>query len=90
MDKEIHDKMVKTLGEDSPSCYSTVKKWVADIRRHMVSTENDARTVHPQSVTTDVQVDDIHRMVMNDRHVTVKHISWGISCASVPGRFILL
>ena len=28
--KEIYDDMVKTLGEDS-TCYSTVKKWVADL-----------------------------------------------------------
>ena len=45
--KEIHDDMVKTLGEDSP-CYSTVKKWVADFKRGRESTDDDARTGRPK------------------------------------------
>ena len=50
--KEIHDDMVKTLGEDSP-CYSTVKKWVAGFKRGMENTDEDARTGCPKSATTD-------------------------------------
>ena len=67
--KEIHDDMVKTLGEDFP-CYSTVKKWVkwvADCRRNRESTDDDAWTRRPKSATTDAQVEGIHHMVMNDR-----------------------
>ena len=30
--KEIHDDMDKLLGDDSP-CISSVKKWVADLKR---------------------------------------------------------
>ena len=72
--KEIHDDMVKTLGEDSP-CYYTVKKWVADLKRGRESTDNDERTGRQKTATTNAQVDGIRRMVINDRHVTVKDIA---------------
>ena len=68
--KEICDDMVKTPSEHSP-CYSTVKRRVAGGRE---STDDDARTGRPKSATTDAQVKEIHRMVMNDRCVTDKHI----------------
>ena len=58
-----------------PPCYSTVKKWVADFKQGRESTDDDARTGRPKSDTTDAQVEGIHRMVMNDRRVTVKHIA---------------
>ena len=60
--KEIHDDMVKTLGEDS-LCYSTVKKWVADFKQDRESTDDDAWTGRPKSATIDAQVEGIHRMV---------------------------
>ena len=52
-----------------------VKKWVADFKRGRESTDDDARTGRPKSATANAQVEGIHRMLMNDRRVTVKHIA---------------
>ena len=73
---EIHDDVIKTLDEDS-LCYSTVKKWIADFRLGRESTDDTA--------TTDAKLERIHRMVINERCVTVKHIAdtLGISVVSV-------
>nr|XP_006821729.1 PREDICTED: uncharacterized protein LOC100378135 [Saccoglossus kowalevskii] len=71
--KEIHEDMVTTLGEVSPS-YSTVKKSVANFKRDKESTKDDPRSGRPQSATTDNQVEAIHCMVINDRLVTIRHI----------------
>lgn len=82
--KEIHEDMVQTLAEDSPS-YATVKKWAAEFKRGRVSTEDDPRSGRPKTSTTDEQVAAIHRMVLDDRRQTVQQIakSIGISSGSV-------
>ena len=72
--KELHDDMVKKLCEDSPS-YFTVKKWVADFKLGIESTDDAPRSSHPKSATTDHQTEEIHHMVTNDRHVTVQQIA---------------
>lgn len=40
--KEIHEDMVQTLVEDSPS-YTTVKKWATEFTQGINSTEDDPR-----------------------------------------------
>ncbi|CAH1257192.1 SETMAR [Branchiostoma lanceolatum] len=76
--------MAKTLGEDSPS-YSTIKKWVANFKRGKGSVKDDPRSGRPKTATSENEVDAIHRMIMNDRRVTIRHIehSLGISYGSV-------
>ena len=82
--KEIHEDMVQTLGEDSPS-YSTIKKWAAEFKRGRDSTEDDPRSGRPKTSTTDEQVHATHRMVLDDRRLTVQQIAktTGISAGSV-------
>ena len=64
--KEIHEDMVKTLDDDSPS-YSTIKKWAAEFKRGRESIEDDPRSGHPRTSTTDDQVETNHRTVLDDR-----------------------
>ena len=80
--KEIHEDMVKTLGDDSPS-YSTVKKWVAIFTRGTESLKDEHRLGGPKSATIDNKVEGIHRMVVKDRRVTIRHVaeSLGMSMA---------
>ena len=82
--KTIHEDIVTTLGDDSPS-YSTVKKWSADFKRGRTSTEDDPRSGRPKTATTDIQVEAIHCMVMDDRRITIRYIAetMGISYGSV-------
>ncbi|CAH1242186.1 SETMAR [Branchiostoma lanceolatum] len=72
--------MAKTLGEDFPS-HSTVKKWVANFKRGKESVKDDPRSGRPKTATSENEVEAIHRMIMNDRRVTIRHIehSLGIS-----------
>ena len=82
--KEIHDDMVQTLAEDSPS-YATVKKWAAEFKQGRVSirvVEDDPRSGRPKSSTTDEQVDAIHRMVLDDRRLAVEQIAEFIGISS--------
>ena len=70
--KEIHSKMVSTLGDDAPAL-STVKKWAAEFKRGRESLEDDPRSGRPFTATTQENIDRIHQMVMNDRRLTISH-----------------
>ncbi|XP_006815359.1 protein GVQW3-like [Saccoglossus kowalevskii] len=87
--KEIHEDMVTTLGEDSPS-YSTIKNWVANFKRGKERTKDGRRFERPQSATTDNQVEAIHRMVMNDRRVTILHIGHSLGIIYGAAQNVLL
>ena len=78
--KEIHDYMVTTIGEDSP-CYSTVKKLDADLSKSGKApiVTHGERTERPKSTTTDVQVEGVRRLVMNDRRLKNIAQTLGIS-----------
>ena len=62
--------MVQVLAEDSPS-YATVKKWAAKFKQDRHSTEDDPQSGHSKAATIDKQVDAIHCMVLNDRHLSL-------------------
>ena len=72
--KEIHVDMVATLGNDAPTL-STVKKWAAEFKRGRESLEDAPRSGHPSTATTKENIDRIHKMVMDDRRLTVNHIA---------------
>ena len=58
--------MVSTLGDDAPAL-STVKKWAAEFKRGRESPDDDPRSGHPSTATTQENIDHIDQMVMNDR-----------------------
>ena len=84
MTKKIHTDMVSTLGDDT-SALSTVKKWAAEFKRGRESLEDDPRSRHPSTATTQENIDHIHQMVMNDRRLTIRHLANvnSISCKRV-------
>ena len=70
--------MVSTLGDDALAL-STVKKWAAEFKRGRESLEDDLRSGHPSTATTQENIDRIHQMVMNDRPLTISHLANVIS-----------
>lgn len=69
--QEKHEK--KNLGDECPS-FSAVKNWTAELKRRRTITENEPRSGRAKDVTTDLQVDAVHCMVINDIRVTIQHI----------------
>ncbi|XP_014790447.1 uncharacterized protein LOC106883820 [Octopus bimaculoides] len=68
--------MVATLGRDDPAL-STVYKWAAEFRRGRESLEDDPRSDHHATVTTEENVDRVHRM--DDRQLTINRTANAIS-----------
>ena len=75
--KEIHGYIVQILAEDSPS-YATEEKRAVEFLRGKDSTENDRQSGRPKTSPTEEQVDDILRMVLYDRRLTVQQITKSI------------
>lgn len=75
--KEIHGDMVQTLAEDT----LLIQLWATEFK----SDRNSTKDPYPKTSTTDEQIDTIHRMVLDDSHLTVQQIakSIGISSGSV-------
>ena len=66
--------MVATLGDNAPAL-STVKKLAAEFKRGRESLEDDLRSGRPSTATTQQNIDRIHKMVMDDRHLSVNYIA---------------
>ena len=81
---EIHENMVQIVAEDSSS-YAIMKKWAVNFKRGWDRINDDPRSGHPKTSITDEPVDAIHRMVLDEKRLTVQQIakSIGISAGSV-------
>ena len=76
--KDIHTNMVAALGDDAPAL-STVKKWAAEFKKGRESLEDDPRSGHPASATTQKNIDHVYHMVMDDRCLTVNQIAYAVA-----------
>jgi len=72
--KEIHANLRETLGEHAPS-YATVKNWVAQFKRGDFSTCDAPRPGRPKTVTTPEIIDQIHKLILEDRRISAKSIA---------------
>uniref|UniRef100_A0A3Q0QTS4 Histone-lysine N-methyltransferase SETMAR n=1 Tax=Amphilophus citrinellus TaxID=61819 RepID=A0A3Q0QTS4_AMPCI len=72
--KDIHADMVVTLEVDAPAL-STLQKWAAKFKRGRESLKDDPRSGHPATATTQENIDRVHHMVTDDRHLTVNKIA---------------
>jgi len=72
--KEIHTILKETLGEHAPS-YATVKNRVALFKRGDFSTCDASRPGRPKTVTTPEIIDQIHKLILEDRRISAKSIA---------------
>ena len=72
--KEIHAILIETLGEHAPS-YTTVKYWVAQFKCGDLSTCAAPRPERPKTATNPKIIDQIQKLVLEDRRISVKSIS---------------
>ena len=66
---EIHAILIETLGEHAP-LYATVKNWVARFKRGDFSTCDAPRPGRPKTVTTLEIIDQIHKLILEDRQIS--------------------
>jgi len=71
--KEIHAILIETLGEHAPS-YATFKNWVTQFKRDF-STCNVPRPGWPKTVTTPEIIDQMNKLILEDRWILAKSIS---------------
>ena len=71
--KKIHAILTETLGEHSPSY--AVKNWVAEFKRGEFSTSDVPRPGRPKTVTTLEILDEIHKLILEDRRISAKSIA---------------
>ena len=72
--KKIHAILVETLGKRAPS-YVTVKNWVPQFKRGDFSTCDAPRPRRPKTVTILEIIDQIHKLILEDRLISVKSIA---------------
>ena len=72
--KEIHEDRMQIFADNSLS-NATVKKWAVKFKWLKDCTEGDSCSGHLKTSITDDQVDAIHQMVLDDRHLTVQPIT---------------
>jgi len=61
----------RTLGEHAPS-YATVKNWVAQFKRGDFSIYDAPRPGRPKTVTSPEIIDQIHKLILDDRGFRLK------------------
>jgi len=72
--KEIRAILTETLEEHAPS-YATVKNWVAQFKRGDISNCDAPRPGRPKTVTTPKIIDQIHKLILEDRRISAKSIA---------------
>jgi len=72
--KEIHAILKEILGDRAPS-YATVKSWVAQFKLDDFSTCDAPRPVRPKTGTTPEIIDQIHKLILENRRISAKSIA---------------
>jgi len=72
--KDIHAILKEALGEHAPS-YAIVKNWVAQFKRGDFSTCDAPRSGRPKTVTIPEFIDQIHKLILEDRRISVQSIA---------------
>jgi transposase len=85
---EIHSKFIEVYGDSSPS-FSTIKKWISEIKRGRTSLEYDPREGCPKSATTPEIIEQVHDMLLDDRRIKVREIAETIGISKERVEYIL-
>ena len=82
--QEIHERLVKYLGDQAPS-KRTVDRWILAFKRGKTDFEDDDKPGRPKSATDEQTVEKIKEFVNTDRRLKVREIAqeMGISTGSV-------
>ena len=51
------------------------EKWVAEFNRAKEGVQDGERSGRPKDVITDEQIEAVHKAVMDDRRVTIRHLA---------------
>lgn len=62
--------MVTTLVYAVPAL-STVQKWAAEFRRRRESLENDSMSGRPATATTEVNINRVYNLVLDDKQLAI-------------------
>jgi len=79
--KEIHAILTETLGEHAP-LYATIKNWVAHFIQGDFSTCDAPHPGQPKTVTTREIIDQIHKLILEDRRISAKSIAEQLGISS--------
>ena len=71
---EINANLTETLGEHAPS-YATTKIWVVQFKRGDFTTCDAPHSGQPITVTTPEIIDQIHEIILEDRHISFNSIA---------------
>lgn len=82
--QECMDQLQSTFVDDAPS-KATIYRWFNEFNRGRESLQDEYREGRPRSVVLKHNIDDVHNIIKEDRHVTYREIqsSLGISSTSV-------
>ena len=76
--KDMHASMIAILGSTA-LWYATVKRWAVHFemakKKEKDSLEVDDRCGRPTTTTTEENIAHVHRVVLDDRHLTVNQIA---------------
>jgi len=72
--KEIHTILTEILGEHAPS-YATIKNCLPQFKRGDFSTCDAPRPGRHETVTTPEIIDQIHKLIFEDRQISAKSIA---------------
>ena len=70
---DIHPEIVQVVGEEHSPDISTVRRWVRTFQgNRRASVEDMPRSGRPRSSTTQTVVDQVQKLIEEDRHITVE------------------
>ena len=83
-EKDSYKKLQKCFPGSSPS-YATVFRWFKEFKREKTNFKDDHRSGRPSTAVTEKNVENLRKIIKDDRHVTYQQIqqSLEISAGSV-------
>ncbi|KAK5650765.1 hypothetical protein RI129_001794 [Pyrocoelia pectoralis] len=71
---QIKHELDSVYGDSAPS-FTIVKFWTAEFKRGRMSLVDDERSGRPKTATTDDNIANVHKMVLDDRRIKVREIA---------------
>ena len=72
-------KELNSVYKDDTSIHSTVAKWLAEVKEPEHGFEDSPRTGRPSAITTDENIEAVERIVMRDRQISVRHLTYELA-----------